>query len=103
MSLAYLEGDRQETRRLIHSYLRLDSTSVVAEAVGIADTLVFESPPAQLQLARTLCAHSFLALEVLAFQAAEFGTREDPQLYRPPPLPCPGPRAATGDQRGGGL
>jgi len=99
MSLAYLEGDRQETRRLIHSYLRLDSTSVVAEAVGIADTLVFESPPAQLQLARTLCAHSFLALEFLAFQAAEFGTREDRQLYGRPLLRCLEQRAATDDER----
>src|SRR2546427_9730425 len=67
-------GDRRETADLIHRYLRIDSTSVVAEAVGIADTLILGSAPAQLALLRTVCRHSFLALEYLAFQAAEFGT-----------------------------
>src|SRR2546422_4074465 len=33
-----------------HRYLRIDSTSVVAEAVGIADTLILGSAPAQLAL-----------------------------------------------------
>src|SRR5438094_7010720 len=53
---------------------RIDSTSVVAEAVGIADTLILGSAPAQLALLRTVCRHSLLALQYLAFQAAEFGT-----------------------------
>src|SRR2546422_9923123 len=57
-----------------HRYLRIDSTSVVAEAVGIADTLILGSAPAQLALLRGVCRHSFLALQYLAFQAAEFGT-----------------------------
>src|SRR2546427_7012384 len=67
-------GDRRETADLIHRYLRIDSTSVVAEAVGIADTLILGSAPAQLALLRGVCRHSFLALQYLAFQAAEFGT-----------------------------
>ena len=74
ISLAHQGGDRRETADLIHRYLRIDSTSVVAEAVGIADTLILGSAPAQLALLRTVCRHSFLALEYLAFQAAEFGT-----------------------------
>src|SRR5439155_490222 len=37
-------------------------------------TLILGSAPAQLALLRTVCRHSFLALEYLAFQAAEFGT-----------------------------
>src|SRR5207244_11476504 len=74
ISLAHQGGARRETADLIHRYLRIDSTSVVAEAVGIADTLILGSAPAQLALLRTVCRHSFLALEYLAFQAAEFGT-----------------------------
>src|SRR5207253_9679111 len=74
IALANQVGDRVETERLIRQYLRIDSTSVVAEAVGIADTLILGSAPAQLALLRTVCRHSFLALEYLAFQAAEFGT-----------------------------
>src|SRR3989441_3072884 len=74
ISLAHQAGDRRETADLIHRYLRIDSTSVVAEAVGIADTLILGSAPAQLALLRGVCRHSFLALQYLAFQAAEFGT-----------------------------
>src|SRR5213078_2840464 len=74
ISLAHQGGDRRETADLIHRYLRIDSTSVVAEAVGIADTLILGSAPAQLALLRTVCRHSLLALQYLAFQAAEFGT-----------------------------
>src|SRR5439155_1732682 len=74
ISLAHQAGDRRETADLIHRYLRIDSTSVVAEAVGIADTLILGSAPAQLALLRTVCRHSLLALQYLAFQAAEFGT-----------------------------
>src|SRR5260370_31882565 len=39
--LAYLRGDRQETQNLMSEYRRLDSTSVVAQGVGIPDTLLF--------------------------------------------------------------
>jgi len=74
ISLAHQAGDRRETADLIHRYLRIDSTSVVAEAVGIADTLILGSAPAQLALLHNVCRHSFLALQYLAFQAAEFGT-----------------------------
>jgi len=79
--LANQSGDRRETAELIHRYLRIDSTSVVAEEVGIADTLLLGTAPAQLALLRTVCRHSFLALQVLGFQAALFGTpaqREGP-------------------------
>src|SRR2546428_6482935 len=74
ISLAHQAGDRRETADLIHRYLRIDSTSVVAEAVGIADTLILGSAPAPLALVRRVCRHSMLALQYLAFQAAEFGT-----------------------------
>ncbi len=73
--LANQTGDRGATKDFIERYLRIDSTSVVAEAVGIADTLVLGTVAAQLALLRTVCRHSFLALQTLAFQAAEFGTR----------------------------
>ncbi len=99
MSIVYLQGDRRETRRLIQLYLELDSTSVVGETVGIADTLIFGSLAAKIQLGRTLCSHSFLSLEYLAFQAAEFGTDEDRELSARPILRCLEQRAATDDER----
>ena len=99
ISLAHQAGDRRETADLIHRYLRIDSTSVVAEAVGIADTLILGSAPAQLALLRNVCRHSFLALQYLAFQAAEFGT----PVQRTGParvvLRCLERRAATDAER----
>src|SRR5437762_2633344 len=99
ISLAHQAGDRRETADLIHRYLRIDSTSVVAEAVGIADTLILGSAPAQLALLRGVCRHSFLALQYLAFQAAEFGT----PVQRTGParvvLRCLEQRAATDAER----
>src|SRR5260370_41538966 len=41
ISFAYLRGDRQETQNLMSEYRRLDSTSVVAQVVRIADTLLY--------------------------------------------------------------
>ena len=97
--LANQSGDRRETAELIHRYLRIDSTSVVAEEVGIADTLLLGTAPAQLALLRTVCRHSFLALQVLAFQAAAFGT----PVQRTGParvvLRCLEQRAATDAER----
>jgi len=80
ISLAHLRGDAAATRDLIRQYQTLDSTSVVAEAVGIADTLLFGGPGAQRRLIyETLDRHSFTALAYLAFQAAEFGSEEQRQ------------------------
>jgi len=99
ISLAHQAGDRRETADLIHRYLRIDSTSVVAEAVGIADTLILGSAPAQLTLLHNVCRHSFLALQYLAYQAAEFGT----PVQRTGParvvLRCLEQRAATDAER----
>src|SRR5438046_9633234 len=94
IALAYQTGNRRETADLIHRYLRIDSTSVVAEAVGIADTLILGSAPAQLALLRTVCRHSLLALQYLAFQAAEFGTPVQRTGPAPAVLPWPEPRGA---------
>jgi len=70
-----------------------------AGAVGIADTLILGSAPAQLALLRNVCRHSFLALQYLAFQAAEFGT----PVQRTGParvvLRCLEQRAATDAER----
>jgi serine/threonine protein kinase/tetratricopeptide (TPR) repeat protein len=77
ISLAHLRGDVTATRTLIRQYQSLDSTSVVAEAVGIADTMLFGGPAAQRRLIyQTLDRHSFTALAYLAFQAAEFGSKD---------------------------
>ncbi|MBI4421133.1 MAG: protein kinase [Gemmatimonadetes bacterium] len=80
ISLAHLRGDDQETRRLIRTYQTIDSTSVVAEVVGIADTLLFGSPGAKLYLLnRTLDRRDFIILMNLAFQAAQYGTEAERQ------------------------
>jgi tetratricopeptide (TPR) repeat protein len=74
ISLAHLKGDKHATAQLIAEYEAFNTQSVVAEAVGIADTLLLRGLPARAALLRTLDHHSFTALEYLAFQAAEFGT-----------------------------
>jgi serine/threonine protein kinase/tetratricopeptide (TPR) repeat protein len=74
ISLAHLRGDDQETARLIAAYQRFDTHSVVAEAVGIADTLLLQGLPARRHLLETADQHSLTALEYLAFQAQTFGT-----------------------------
>jgi serine/threonine protein kinase/tetratricopeptide (TPR) repeat protein len=77
ISLTYLlHDDKRATRRLIREYLNTDSTSVVAEVIGLADTLVFGTLIDRGSLLKHLDQHSFTALEFLAFQAAQFGSDE---------------------------
>ena len=77
ISLTYLlHDDKRVTQRLISEYLNTDSTSVVAEVIGLADTLVFGTLIDRGSLLKHLDQHSFTALEFLAFQAAQFGTDE---------------------------
>ncbi|HEV2749685.1 MAG TPA: protein kinase [Gemmatimonadales bacterium] len=99
IALSNQTGDRRETADLIHRYLRIDSTSVVAEAVGIADTLILGTAPDQLALLRTACQHSFLALQYLAFQAAAFGTRAQREGPARVVLRCLERRGATDAER----
>ena len=75
ISLTYLlHDDQRVTQRLIREYLSTDSTSVVAEVVGLADTLVFGTLIDRASLLKHVDQHSFTALEFLVFQAAQFGT-----------------------------
>src|SRR6266545_697688 len=99
VSLANQAGDRGETESLIRRYLRIDSTSVVAEAVGIADTLILGTPAAQLALLKTVCRHSFRALQYLAFQAAAFGTQAQREGPGRTVLRCLDARGATDAER----
>jgi len=99
IALAHQAGDRAETERLIRQYLRIDSTSVVAEAVGIADTLILGSAPDQLALLHHVCRHSFLALQYLAFQAAAFGTKAQREGPARAVLSCLQHRGATDQER----
>lgn len=99
IALAYQGGNRRETADLIHRYLRIDSTSVMAEAVGIADTLIFGTAPDQLALLRTACRHSFIVLEDLALQAAVFGTRAQREGPARSLLHCLERRGATDAER----
>src|SRR5205823_6631493 len=99
IALANQVGDRPETERLIRQYLRVDSTSLVAEVVGIADTLILGSVPDQMALLRHVCGHSFLALKSLAFQAAAFGTPAQREGPARSVLRCLERRAATDQER----
>ena len=74
ISLAYWRGDNAEAQRLIQVYQQIDSMSVVAEVVGLADTLLFQSPKAQLAVLHSLDQRHFTVLMYLAFQAAQFGS-----------------------------
>ncbi|MGH7675276.1 MAG: protein kinase domain-containing protein, partial [Gemmatimonadales bacterium] len=81
ISLAHLTGDDAETRRLIRLYHGIDSTSVIAEVIGVADTLLFGRPADKLGLLNeTLQRRDAVVLEYLAFQAAQFGTTADTGL-----------------------
>ncbi|HKW40908.1 MAG TPA: hypothetical protein VJN39_06650, partial [Gemmatimonadales bacterium] len=99
ISFANLSGDRAETARLIHAYLRMDSTSVVAEVTGMADTLLTGSVAAQLTVLRTACQHSFRALQYLAFQAAMFGSTAQREGPARAILRCLTQRSATDAER----
>ena len=99
VALAHQAGDRAETERLIRQYLRIDSTSVVAEAVGIADTLILGSAADQLALLNHACGHSFLALQYLVFQAAAFGTKAQREGPARAVLRCLERRGATDQER----
>ncbi len=77
VSLTYLlREDKRETQHLIREYLSTDSTSVVAEVIALADTLVFGTLSDRAGLLKHVDQHSFTALEFLAFQAAQVGTEE---------------------------
>jgi serine/threonine protein kinase/tetratricopeptide (TPR) repeat protein len=99
IALAYQTGNRGETADLIHRYLRIDSTSVVAEVVGIADTMLLGTAPDQLALLRTVCRHSFIVLEDLALQAAVFGSRAQREGPARSVLRCLERRGATDAER----
>jgi hypothetical protein len=79
ISLAYFAQDNAEAQRLIGEYRGIDSTSLVAEVVGLADTLLFQSAKAKLAVLGSLDRRSFTVLMYLAFQAAQFGTDADRQ------------------------
>jgi tetratricopeptide (TPR) repeat protein len=97
--LANQAGDRGETARLIREYLRIDSTSIVAEVVGIADTLLLGSLSAKAAFVQSMCRHSFGALEELALQTAEFGTSAQQQGPGRTILQCLERRGATDVER----
>jgi serine/threonine-protein kinase len=80
ITLAYVRGDERYTEQLMDEYRRLDSTSVVASVIGVADTLLFGAPPARAYIVnQTLDRRSFELLAFLAFQAAVAGTDADRQ------------------------
>jgi serine/threonine protein kinase/tetratricopeptide (TPR) repeat protein len=77
ISLQHMRGDEEATQQSIAKYQSYDSTSVVADAIGIADTLLFHAVPAKLALLKTLDHHRFTSLEYLAFQVQEFGKPDE--------------------------
>ena len=76
-SLKYMKNDMGRFRSLIEQYEAFGTSSVVAEAIGIADTLVLHGVGAQAELLKTLGNHTFTALQYLAYQAEEFGNSTD--------------------------
>jgi serine/threonine protein kinase len=99
ISLAYWSGDNAEAQRLIRLYRQIDSTSVVAEVVGLADTLLFQSPTARRTVLNSLDRRRFTVLMYLAFQAAQFGTEADRQGPERRVLAALARRAATDRER----
>lgn len=99
ISLAHLFNEDEEAKRLIREYRRVDSTSVVAQVVGLADTLLFQSLPARKAVLSSLDRHSFTVLMYLAFQAAQFGSATDRQVPERHVLAALAHRAATDRER----
>jgi tetratricopeptide (TPR) repeat protein len=79
ISLAHLFDDEDKAKRLIREYRRIDSTSLVADVVGLADTLLYQSLTAKKAVLASLDRRPFTVLMYLAFQAAQFGTPADRQ------------------------
>ena len=99
ISLAYLAQDNAEAQRLIGEYRRIDSTSLVAEVVDLADTLLFQSAKAKMAVLGSLDRRKFTVLMYLAFQAAQFGTDADRQGPGRRILAALARRAATDRER----
>ncbi len=99
ISLAYVSGDKDKAQRLIRQYRQIDSMSVVAQVVGLADTLLFQSLAAQKAVLSSLDRRSFTLLMYLAFQAAQFGKDVDRQGPERHVLAALAHRAATDRER----
>ncbi len=99
ISLAHFFNDDDTARRLIREYRRIDSTSLVAEVVGLADTLLFQSLTARKAVLASLDGRRFNVLMYLAFQAAQFGTPADRQGPERHMLTALAHRAATDRER----
>lgn len=99
ISLAYLFQDPDKAKRLISEYRQIDSTSVVAKVVGLADTLLFQSLAAKKAVLGSLEGRSFTVLLYLAFQAAQFGKVEDRHGPERHVLAALAHRAATDRER----
>lgn len=99
ISLAHFFGDNERARRLIRDYRQIDSTSVVAQVVGLADTLLFQSPAAKKAVMGSLDRRPFTVLMYLAFQAAQFGKVEDRQGPERHVLTALAHRAASDGER----
>jgi hypothetical protein len=97
--LAHLRGDGETTQRLIGEYLRIDSTSIVAQVIGLVDTLLFEAPGTKANVLKTLDRRPFLVLAYLASQAAQVGTDEERRGPARRILKALGPRATTDFER----
>jgi serine/threonine protein kinase/Tfp pilus assembly protein PilF len=99
ISLAYMEQDNAEAQRLIGEYRLIDSMSLVAEVVGLADTLLFQSAKAKMAVLGSLDRRKFTVLMYLAFQAAQFGTDADRQAPQRRILAALARRAARDRER----
>jgi serine/threonine protein kinase len=99
ISLAHLRSDDETAKRLIREYRAIDSTSLVAEVVGLADTLLFQSLAARKAVLGSLNRRSFTVLMYLGFQAAQFGTVPDRRGPERHVLTALAHRAATDQER----
>lgn len=99
ISLAHYIRDDETARRLIREYRQIDSTSLVAEVVGLADTLLYQDPKARPAVLRSLDRRPFTVLMYLAFQASQFGNDPERQGPERRVLTALARRAATDRER----
>ncbi|HMA41716.1 MAG TPA: protein kinase [Gemmatimonadales bacterium] len=99
ISLAHFFRDHETAQRLIRQYHSIDSISVVAEVVGLADTLLYQNPKFRPAVLRSLDRRPFTVLMYLAFQAAQFGSDAERQGPERHVLQALARRAATDRER----
>jgi len=97
--IAVLEDDRATAQRYFARYLAIDSVSVWAEVMRMADSVLYQGPRASLAALGSLDARPSAALEILAFGGGSLGQRAAERAVARRAIDVLLARAASEEQR----